>query len=182
MKKEDALKQLNDLDKKGIFVYTLNDLSKVFPNENGKTLLKSAERLVASGILERATKGLYVFTFSKHKGKYLIETIAATLRRGQLTYISLESALSEYGAISQIPMGIITLMTTGAAGRFETTYGIIIEFVKTRRNYLTLLKETVQYLDSPLRIALPKRAYGDLKRVGRNVSMVNEAALKESIE
>lgn len=101
MKRDFALTKFVDLDKKGIYVFTLDDLAKMFPQESGKALLKSADRLVASKILERATKGIYVFAFSRHKGKNLIETIASTLRRGHINYISLESALSEYGAISQ---------------------------------------------------------------------------------
>lgn len=178
MKRDDALEKLFALDKQGIFVFTLNDLAKMFPDESGKTLLKSIDRLVAAKILERATKGIYVFAYSRNKNKYLTETIAGVLRRGHLTYISLESALAEYGAISQIPIGVTTFMTTGAPGRFETCYGSIIEFCKTKRNEMTLLRETQVYRDSPMRIATPARAFGDLKRVGRNVHMVIHEALE----
>lgn len=178
MKRDFALKKLTALDKQGIFVFTLNDLAKMFPEESGKTLIKSVERLVVAKILERATKGIYVFTYSRNKNKYLIETIAGVLRRGHITYISLESALAEYGAISQIPMGITTFMTTGAAGRFETCYGPIIEFCKTKRCEMTLLRETQVYRDAPMRIATLSRALGDLKRVGRNVNMLTHEHLK----
>lgn len=178
MRKIDALNVLDKMSSKGIFVYTLSDLSKAFPKESLKTLMKSVERLVRSGILDRVVKGIYVYSFAKSK-KNLTETIAATLRRGSLNYISLESALSEYGVISQVPIGVMTIMTTGAAGRFETNYGTVIEFTKTRRKYLTLLKETEQYRDAPIRIASPSRALGDLKRVGRNINMVDELAFNE---
>jgi predicted transcriptional regulator of viral defense system len=173
MKQSLALEQLSNLDKQGIYVFTLNDLGKLFYNESEKTLLKSVTRLVQSKILEKATKGIYVFAYSKHKNRFLIEAIASVLRRGHLTYISLESALSEYGTISQIPMGVTTFMTTGAAGKFKTSYGPIIEFTKTKRDELTLLRETAPYKDAPMRIATLQRALGDLKRVGRNVAMVN---------
>lgn len=178
MKRSVAFEEFAALDKQGIFVFTLNDLAKIFPNESGKTLLKSVDRLVVAKILERATKGIYVFNYSRNKNKYLIETIAGVLRRGHLTYISLESALAEYGAISQIPMGVTTFMTTGAPGRFETCYGAIIEFSKTKRSEMTLLRETHVYRDSPMRIATLSRAFGDLKRVGRNVHMVAHEALE----
>lgn len=179
MKRDIALAKLAALDKRGIFVFTLNDFAKMFPDESGKTLLKSTDRLVAAKILERATKGVYVFAYSRNKNRYLIEVIASVLRRGHLTYISLESALSEYGAISQIPMGVTTFMTTGSAGRFETCYGPIIEFSKTRRDELTLMRETLPYRDAPMRIATVRRALGDLKRVGRNIDMVDDEAIKE---
>lgn len=179
MKLEAALVKFVELDKKGIYVFTLDDLAKLFPAESGKTLLKSADRLVSAKILERATKGIYVYAFSRNKSQYLFETIAGVLRRGHINYISLESALSVYGAISQIPISTITFMTTGSPGRFETSYGTIIEFSQTKRNPIQLLKETSPYGDAPVRIATPERAFGDLKRVGRNVHMVDISELQQ---
>lgn len=178
MKRETALAKFAELDKKGAYVFTLDDLAKMFPEESAKALLKSADRLVSAKILERATKGIYVYAFSRNKSNYLIETIASVLRRGHINYISLESALSEYGAISQIPMGVTTFMTTGSPGKFETSYGPVIEFSRTKRNPIQLLRETSQYRDAPVRIATPERAFGDLKRVGRNVNMVDESAFQ----
>ncbi len=37
----------------------------------------------------------------------------------------LESALSEYGVISQIPIDRLTIMTTGRKGHYKTPYGTI---------------------------------------------------------
>lgn len=39
--------------------------------------------------------------------------------RGEYNYISLESALSEYGIISQIPIDRLTIMTTGRKGEYK---------------------------------------------------------------
>jgi predicted transcriptional regulator of viral defense system len=182
MRRDFALSRFAELDKRGFFVFTLNDLAKIFPAESNKTLLKSVDRLVASNILERAVKGIYVFAYSRHKGKYLNETIASVLRRGYINYISLECALSEYGAISQIPMGTTTIMTTGPSGCFETSYGHVIEFSHTKRDLIKILQETTQYRDAPIRIASPERAFSDLKRVGRNVNMVDSSAFLNSKE
>ena len=41
---------------------------------------------------------------------YVIEQIAKTLRRGEYNYVSLESILSEYGLISQIPIDSLILI------------------------------------------------------------------------
>jgi predicted transcriptional regulator of viral defense system len=178
MNQQTALRQLTRLDKLGIFVYTFNDLAKLFPSESDKTLLKSINRLISANILDRAVKGVYVFSYSRHKHKYLFETIAAVIRRGYFSYISLESALSEYGVISQIPLGAITFMTTGPSGKFNTCYGLTIEFCRTKRNEITLLDETYVYKDSPMRIATKRRALGDLKRVGRNLNMLDTEELE----
>ena len=80
MKRDIALAKLAALDKRGIFVFTLNDFAKMFPDESGKTLLKSTDRLVAAKILERTTKRVYFFSFSRNINRYLIEVIANVLR------------------------------------------------------------------------------------------------------
>lgn len=58
----------------------------------------------------------------------------------------------------------------------------IIEFSKTRRNELTLMLETLPYRDAPIRIETVRRALGVLKRVGRNIDMVDDEAIKELLE
>ena len=75
-------------------------------------------RLVRDGVLERACRGVYVYVLAGDAEPRLIEQIAVALRRGYYSYTSLESALSEYGAISQIPVDRLTVMTTGRKGVF----------------------------------------------------------------
>ena len=84
--------------------------------------------------------------------------------------------LSEYGVISQIPLDRLTLMTTGRKGIYQTPYGII-EFTHTKRSVSDILKNTKRITGNPLRIALKKTAWRDLKRVGRNLDLVNLAEL-----
>ncbi|PHM28446.1 hypothetical protein [Xenorhabdus budapestensis] len=69
-------------------------------------------------------QGRYVFT---------AKDLAKAMRRGEYNYVSLESALSEYGAISQIPIDRLTVMTTGRKGTYKTPFGII-EFTHTKRS------------------------------------------------
>ena len=42
---------------------------------------------------------------------YTVEHVAIALRRGHYSYVSLESALSEYGAISQVPLSVARART-----------------------------------------------------------------------
>ena len=44
---------------------------------------------------------------------YKLESVAVALRGGKYSYISLETALSEYGIINQMMLGHLTVMTTG---------------------------------------------------------------------
>ena len=98
-------------------------------------------------------------------------------QHGCYNYTSLESALSEYGAISQIPIDRITVMTTGRKAEIRTPCGTI-EFTHTSRNPSDILRGTKDF-GRPLRFATAATAYRDLKRVGRSPHMVSETDLSE---
>lgn len=132
-----------------------------------------------AGVLQRISRGLFIFTLSERRDPHLLEHIAVALRRGSYAYVSLETALSEYGVISQIPLAGLTVMTTGRAGIFETPFGRI-EFIHTKRSVEDILDNTVD-IGRPLRMATPQAAARDLRRVGRNVHLIDEEALEEAI-
>jgi predicted transcriptional regulator of viral defense system len=176
MKKIDALKTLQSLDRRGVYVLTKGDLAKAFPGEQAKALEKSLERLVTDGILERVTKGVYLNPMALSKKNHVIEDIAAVLRRSHLSYLSLESMLSEYGVISQVPVRRLTIMTTGAKGVYATAYGTI-EFTHTKRRPTEIIRRTLTASGRPLRIALKAAAVQDLVRVGRNTDMMDMAEI-----
>ena len=175
MKKTAAIKTFIDWDAKGRYVYTLGDFVKLFSEEGHRTLQESVNRLVKAGILERVCRGVYVYAYSNNKGNNLIEQIAKALRRGEYNYVSLESALSEYGAISQIPIDRLTVMTTGRKGVYKTPYGTI-EFTHTKRKVKDIL-QSMKEVGRPLRLASPVAAWRDLKRTGRNTHLVQEEML-----
>ena len=174
MQKIEALNALQKMDRLGIYVFTKGDLAKLFPTEQEKTFEKSLQRLVADGILERVAKGIYVNPAAKSKRGSIIEDIALAMRRACFSYVSLESILSEYGLISQIPVRRVTVMTTGAKGTYETPYGTV-EFTHTKRRPAEIYKRTISAKDRPLRIATKEAAIQDLYRVGRNTNMLTDA-------
>lgn len=177
MKQSDAINILSDWDKQGRYVYRKRDLEILF-DEQGKTLDQTLARLVKTGLLERVAQGIYVFTLSAHNGTNTIEHIARNLRRGELTYESLESALSQWGVISQIPLDRITLMTTGRSGEYKTPFGVI-EFTHTKVPAETILQNIVERKDHALPIANKHYAYANLKSVGRNLDLVRKEELNE---
>jgi len=149
------------------------DLEKLFPEEGEKALEKSLQRMVGDGLLQRVAKGLYVNPAASSKSRWVAEEIAKALRPGCLSYVSLESILSEYGAISQIPIDRLTIMTTGRSGVHRTPYGTI-EFTHTKRPRAEILEGTQAFKGRPLRIATRSAAVRDLLRVGRNANMIIE--------
>jgi hypothetical protein len=91
--------------------------------------------------------------------------------------VSLETKLSEAGAISQITTAL-TCMTTGSPGRFETPWGAI-EFTHTDRT-IRIGTDVVAQDDGTLE-ATVRTAVRDLRRVGRNLDLIDHDILAEAI-
>ncbi len=164
---------LGEWDKRGRYVFSHHDLRRLFPDETPKAFEKSLARMVAHGLLERVARGIYVNPSAASRDGYTIEHIAKALRPGEYNYVSLESALSEYGAISQIPIDRLTVMTTGRRGTYRTRYGTI-EFTHTKRALDDVLKSMLSAPNRPLRVATLEAARRDLRRTGRNLHLLSE--------
>lgn len=171
MNRIEAHRLLGWWDQKGRFVFSAQDLAKLFHTDKPKAFRAGLNRLVRDGMLIRAGRGVYVNPHANSFDAWVLERIARTMRRGEYSYISLESMLSEYGAISQIPVDRLTVMTTGRKGTSRTPYGVI-EFTHTGRSVADILQSTQVLEARPLRVATPETAWRDLKRTGRNTRMV----------
>ncbi|OAT30079.1 type IV toxin-antitoxin system AbiEi family antitoxin [Proteus myxofaciens] len=169
MDKMTAIHKFDQFSKKNKNIFLTRDLEMIFPNESPKTLQKSVARLVSANILKRASKGVYAYTRTS-LGPYPLESLAINIRRGEYNYISLESALSQYGIISQIPIDRLTIMSTGRSGEFVTPWGVI-EITHTNKKPTEILSSTLEGR-GPLRIATKETALKDLLRVGRNTHLI----------
>lgn len=161
---------LHRWDRAGRRVFTPRDLGRLLGGAPGRALELRLQRMVDRGVLIRAARGVYALAESSQPKTSLIEEVAVALRPAEWSYISLESALSEHGWISQIPVGRITVMTTGRSGSFTTPWGVI-EFTHTTRDPSEILEATVD-TGRPLRLARAATALRDLRRVGRNLHLV----------
>ncbi|WP_371195973.1 type IV toxin-antitoxin system AbiEi family antitoxin [Glaciecola sp. SC05] len=123
--------------------------------------------------IKRVAKGLYINPLSPPNPRTAIYLIAKRLRWNVSNYVSLESQLSYLGIISQQLMGHVTIMTTGRKGIFKTAYGVI-EFTHTMRSICELSDQLYYDEDIGMFRANRQRAIADLKRVGRNVNMIEE--------
>ncbi len=177
MTKIELIRKLAELDRRGIYVLAKRDIEKLFPKEGYKAMGKSLQRMVCDGLLQRFAKGLYINPAASSKNRSIAEEIAKSLRPGCLSYVSLESILSEYGSISQIPINHLTVMTTGRSGLHKTPYGTI-EFTHTKRPRSEILERTLSFKGRPLRIAAHSAAVRDLMRSGRNSNMIVEDELE----
>lgn len=178
MNQATAIQRLATLDRQQRYVFSHRDLQKIFAEDNTRSLNAGLARLVQHKILERIARGVYLYALSHHKkGPDLLEQIAKTLRRGEYNYISLESALSAYGVMSQMPVDRLTVMTTGRKGEYKTAYGTI-EFTHTKRPVSEII-QSFTTTNRSLRMATKQAAWRDQKRVGRNTHLVQEEMLSE---
>lgn len=158
-------------------VFTKADLAHLLPHTNPRTFDATLGRLVASEVLIRAAQGTYVHALTGGAREDILQHVGCALRRGEYSYVSLETALSRWGVISEIPMRL-TLMTTGRSQSYETPYGAI-EFIHTTRSVISILDGTLRS-DEPLRLAKAMTAYEDLRRVGRNLDLVDVEELRDA--
>ncbi len=176
----DAIRILADWDRlRDMDVFTITDLRRIFHNDTPRAFEAGLRTLVRERFLERVANGVYVNPLSRNV-LYRIERIAAALRRGEFSYVSLECALSEYGVISQVPQGYLTVMTTGRKGTFRLPHNGVIEFTHTARTPGNIARSTFPCDErGRLRVAKPWTALRDLRRVGRNLHMVDIEEMKE---
>ena len=172
MKLREAVKTLVLGDARRFPFLDVASLRTLFPAEHPKTFQSGIRRLVDAGILQHVKRGLYMNVTAARLGAGGPGLMASALRPGAICYLSLESALAEWGSISQAPMRL-TWMTTGRRGEFSTPWGTM-EFTHTERDPLELLARTNRLPERHLRIAQPDLALEDLRRVRRNLHLVDE--------
>lgn len=178
MNQRDANGTLRLWDGRGRHVFTRRQLARLFRDDTPKAFAAGLDRLVRAGVLVRACRGVYVNPHAQSLDSRVVERIAQALRPGAYNYVSLESRLSETGAVSQIPLDRLTVMTTGRKGTYRTPYGVI-EFTHTKRPVADVLAHILQEEGRPLRVASPAAAWRDLKRVGRNLALVDPGAIAD---
>ena len=147
-------------------VITTRGLRLLFDDDDDYAFNMGIRRLISIGLLERVGRGVYLNRALPDMGLEGLGVVARHLRPRHLCYLSYESALAEFGSISQVPM-VYVVATTGNGGEYGTRYGDI-EFSHTRRGDLEILRNTVFDDRIGLRIASPDMAHDDLRRVRPN--------------
>jgi len=177
MKRSELLAKLIEADRKGVWAFTPASFGALFEKDDPNYLKLMMKRLADQGVLTRAARGTYVNPLARSLPMDIRRGLIRFLRPREVSYVSLESKLSEAGAISQIAAAL-TCMTTGASGTFDTTWGII-EFTHTGRD-INIGKDVYCGDDGTLE-ATVRCAARDLRRVGRNVDLIDPETLADAI-
>lgn len=138
-------------------------LKTSFPKDEDWAFNTGLRRLTQLGLLERVARGFYLNRAAPDMGRSGIGVLARHLRPNHLCYLNYESALAEFGSISQVPM-IYIVATTGNSGEHDTPYGAL-EFCHTSRSDAEIPANTIFDDRLALRIASPAMAYEDLRRM-----------------
>ncbi|MBU4313665.1 MAG: hypothetical protein KJ821_02585 [Actinobacteria bacterium] len=88
---------------KRVSLFSINDAKKVFNIEKDNTLYKLLQRLEKKDIIKRIENGKYLFSFIEVSDFEIANFLTSP------SYISLESALSFYGILSQFPYTITSI-------------------------------------------------------------------------
>ena len=155
------------------YLFDLDDLAPAFPGMSRPALKMLLARAVADGLFEHPCRGVYLYPRASYPRGLVLYHIAAKLRANTLAYISLESALSDAGVISQMPLQWLTIMTGGRSatitcGRFGT-----IEYIHTTRSPEQLAPQLI--FDERCRLwrASVPLSLQDMKRCRRPLDLID---------
>jgi predicted transcriptional regulator of viral defense system len=162
-------------------LFTLADLRGALPGYTSGAFRALVSRAEKNGLLRRVCRGLYLYPRVNHDQGLILYHAAARLRAGEFNYISLESALSDAGVISQIPMHWVTLMSSGrsqimACGDFGT-----IEFIHTTKTATDLADRLTYDPRCHLWRATVTLAIQDMKATKRNLDLIDWDVVREFV-
>ena len=169
-------------------LFAAQDLRALLPalSDNAfKTLLSRAAQGGHAGVhsgvrLQRVCRGVYAAALgmqTPNSSGLLLFHVAALLRAHAFNYISLETALSAQGLISQVPMNWISIMSSGRSSVVPCGQWGTIEFVHTKRRPDAVASQL--HYDSACRLwrANPALALRDMRVTRRSMDLVDAQAL-----
>lgn len=169
MRLKDLIRTFDEWDRRGFWAFTANTMKLLFP-ESDRARAKALAAHQSTGVVVRIARGLYINPRASALPSNLLSALVVWLRPMDFNYLSLESALSEVGLISQIPSRL-TVMTTGRRQTFNTPYGTI-EFTHTIQSPEQLRDQVIWDSQRELWVAKPALAKRDLTHARRNLDLV----------
>lgn len=175
------IEQLTRLATPDSYLFTPDDLRALVPELSDSAYRTLLARIAARGPLTRVCRGLYVFEPAAPNNGLMLFHAAARLRAMQFNYISLETALSDCGIISQIPINWITLMSSGRSSRISCGRWGTIEFVHTRQ-MPQKLQDQLSY-DARCRLwrASAPQALRDMRAAKRPLDLIDWSVADEFV-
>ena len=162
-------------------LFKAQDFRCLFPDLSHSAFKALLSRAVTSNLLIRVCRGLYIFEKSTPSDGLLLYHIAAQLRPNDFNYLSLESALSDAGVISQIPINHITIMSSGRSNKINCVPYGRIEFIHTTQQPSHLTQQLVYDASCGLWRANVQLALRDMKACHRPLDLINWEIANELI-
>jgi predicted transcriptional regulator of viral defense system len=171
MTRNELIKMLDFLDEKGVWCFGIHIFNLFFPNEAKNIRNVSLKRHADNETIIKVCRGFYANPRARSRPSFALPQLAYIIRSREVFYLSYETALSDYGIISQMP-NRLTFATTGRSQTYDTPYGIL-EFTHSNRNPATFLEDCTFYNNYGLYYANPKKAVRDALRANRNVGLID---------
>lgn len=162
------------------YLFTLDDLRGALPELSPGALKTLLSRCRKNGLLQRVCRGLYLYPAVDFPRGLLLFHAAARLRASGFNYLSLETALSDAGVISQVPLNWITLMSSGRGNIIRCRHWGTIEFVHTEQKPASLADQLTYDPRCRLWRASVTLALQDMKNTRRDTELVDLEAAHES--
>lgn len=163
------------------YLFTPTDMRALVPELSDTAYRALLSRASRDDKLIRLCRGLYLFNPAKANPGLVLYHAAARLRANAFNYISLETALSDVGIISQVPINWITVMSSGRSQTLVCASFGTIEFIHTQRK-AAALSEHLDY-DHRCRLwrAKPALALRDMKVAKRNLDLIDWSVANEFV-
>jgi predicted transcriptional regulator of viral defense system len=162
-------------------LFQTSDFFALFPTLSLSALRMVLGRAVKSSLLQRVCSGIYCYPKARHRRDLLLYHVAAKLRSHQFCYLSLESVLSEAGVISQLPLGWITVMTSGRSGKIRCGDAGCIEFIHTRKKPETVARQLTYDVERKLWRASVSLARQDMKDAKRPMDLAESEGSHDAV-
>jgi predicted transcriptional regulator of viral defense system len=159
----------------GYLLLTAVEIHNLLPELSPSAFRSMLSRYEKTGFLKRICRGLFKYPADAPEDGLLLYRAAARLRTGEFQYISLESALSDAGVISQVPVNCLTLMTSGRSYTYACGKYGRIEYTHTAQSPASLADLLIWDERAGLWRATVPLAMRDLRRCGRSLDLLEES-------
>lgn len=172
---------LNKMANAQRYLFAFSDLRALFPllsEPSFKTLLS---RAVKEGYLQRICRGLYIYPPANPQDGLILFHAAARLRADEFNYISLETVLSDVGAISQVPINRIFVMSSGRTNTIDCGNWGTIEFIHINRKPNDLQSHLIYDSRCGLWRANVPLALKDMRATRRSLDLIDWSVINEYV-
>lgn len=163
------------------YLFMPSDIRALFPALSESSFKTLLSRATGSGHLVRVCRGVYLYPRVNYPDGLVLFHTAARLRADVFNYISLETALSDAGVISQIPINWITLMSAGRSNTVRCGRWGTIEFVHTAKTPDSVADELHYDERCHLWRASVNLALRDMRATRRDMTLIDWSMVHESV-